>query len=554
MTQTLKLGSTLTLPIATITQTFAILAKRGVGKTYLASVMAEEMLEARQQVIAVDPTGAWWGLRSHYPVVVFGGEHGDLPLEESAGETVARAVVEGRFPAVLDLSLFRKGQLIRFMVGFAEALYRLNRMAVHLFVDEADTVAPQAKLYGGDENRMLGAMEDIVRRGRKRGIGCTLITQRPQVLNKNVLTQCEALFAMRLMHPKDIDAIEEWVNVHGDPRTAERMISELPSLPVGEAWFWAPAWDNAFRRVKVRSRKTFDSGATPKPGEQAKTPPRMAKVDLAALGERIKAAAETAKANDPRELKRRIAELEREVGRTAQPALAAPVEKIIERAVLKDGQMERAEKLIARFEAMAEQVREACRPIADAIALARAPSQRQEPQRAAIPSAPRHPPIDRDTRTVNGAALPKAQRLILTVLAQHGRCTKSKIAILAGYAVNGGGFNNALSWLRAHGYLQGAGESLEATPAGIATLGPVDPLPSGKALIEKWKRELPKAESLILDALCTAYPRELEKEDLAAATGYEASGGGFNNALSRLRTLELIEGRGAIRASSELGI
>jgi DNA helicase HerA-like ATPase len=145
-----------------------------------------------------------------------------VPLEESAGEVVAQAIVENRFPAVVDLSLFRKGQMIRFMTTFAETLYRLNREAVHLFVDEADAVAPQAKNYGGDENRMLGAMEDIVRRGRKRGIGCTLITQRPAVLNKNVLTQCEVLLSLRLVHPKDIDAIEEWVNVHADPTARRR--------------------------------------------------------------------------------------------------------------------------------------------------------------------------------------------------------------------------------------------------------------------------------------------------------------------------------------------
>ena len=39
---------------------------------------------------------------------------------------------------------------------------------------------------------------------------------------------------------------------------------------------------------------------------------------------------------------------------------------------------------------------------------------------------------------------------------------------------------------------------------------------------------------------------------MAAAAGYEASGGGFNNALSRLRTLELVSGRGDLRASDDL--
>jgi DNA helicase HerA-like ATPase len=77
------------------------------------------------------------------------------------------------------------------MTPFLETLYRLNREAMHLFVDEADSIAPQKPF--GEEARMLGAMEDVVRRGGIRGIGTTLITQRPAVINKNVLTQCEIL-------------------------------------------------------------------------------------------------------------------------------------------------------------------------------------------------------------------------------------------------------------------------------------------------------------------------------------------------------------------------
>ena len=45
---TLNLGDGLKLPLDCVTQTFAILAKRGVGKTHTASVMAEEMLQAGQ--------------------------------------------------------------------------------------------------------------------------------------------------------------------------------------------------------------------------------------------------------------------------------------------------------------------------------------------------------------------------------------------------------------------------------------------------------------------------------------------------------------------------
>lgn len=49
-----------------------------------------------------------------------------------------------------------------------------------------------------------------------------------------------------------------------------------------------------------------------------------------------------------------------------------------------------------------------------------------------------------------------------------------------------------------------------------------------------------------------SYPDSLSKEEVAARTGYEANGGGFNNALGRLRTLELVQGRGEVRASDNL--
>jgi hypothetical protein len=55
-----------------------------------------------------------------------------------------------------------------------------------------------------------------------------------------------------------------------------------------------------------------------------------------------------------------------------------------------------------------------------------------------------------------------------------------------------------------------------------------------------------------LETLTQAYRAGLNKEEVAARTGYEANGGGFNNALGRLRTLELVQGRGELRASGNL--
>lgn len=127
-----------------------------------------------------------------------------------------------------------------------------------------------------------------------------------------------------------------------------------------------------------------------------------------------------------------------------------------------------------------------------------------------------------------------------------------QVAILTGYAHNGGGFNNYLGALRTRGCIEGDAARLVITDVGLRTLGPCEPLPSGSDLVKYWLAQLSRAERLVLEALVQAYPREVAKDELAVATGYQAGGGGFNNALSRLRTLELIEGRGRLRACAAL--
>jgi hypothetical protein len=149
--------------------------------------------------------------------------------------------------------------------------------------------------------------------------------------------------------------------------------------------------------------------------------------------------------------------------------------------------------------------------------------------------------------------LASGERRILTVLAQHpeGR-SKVQVAILIDYALNGGGFNNYLGALRTRGLIGGNGDRLAITEAGTEALGSWEPLPTGPALIDYWRARLGKAERLILEALTECYPDGLTKEEVAAKAGYEANGGGFNNALGRLRTLELVQGGGELRASDNL--
>lgn len=249
------------LPPDVITQTFAILAIRRVGKTYTASVMAEEMMKAGLPFVALDPTGAWWGLRASadgksagYPVVIIGGAHGDIPLEAGAGKLLADMVVDHPGWYVIDMSqTSSNAEQDRIACDFAEQLYRRkasNTFPLHLFVDEADSFAPQQAMP--NQKRMLGAFEALVRRGGIRGIGTTLITQRPAVLNKNVLTQADNLIILRVTSPQDRSAIDDWIKGHGTKEERETVMSSLASLQQGEAWFWSPGTLEVFHRSSAR--------------------------------------------------------------------------------------------------------------------------------------------------------------------------------------------------------------------------------------------------------------------------------------------------------------
>lgn len=165
----MKVATGLDLPLQAVTETFAILAVRRAGKSNTAVVIAEQMHAAGLPWVAVDPKGDWWGVRSsasgHGPglaVVVFGGLHGDLPLEPGAGAYIADLVAARRLTCVLDTSEMSKGEQIRFLVAFAERLLKVNREPLHLFLEEADEYIPQR--VESDMARVVGAVGKLAAR------------------------------------------------------------------------------------------------------------------------------------------------------------------------------------------------------------------------------------------------------------------------------------------------------------------------------------------------------------------------------------------------------
>lgn len=558
----LHLSADLTLPLEAVTQTFAILAKRGVGKTYTALVLVEELLKANLPVVVIDPIGVCWGLRASadgrsagLPIVVLGGDHGDVPLDSTNGETIARLIVEERLSAVIDLSLMRKGEQTRFMTDFCERLYHSNREPLHLVLDEADAWAPQRPMPG--QQRLLGAVEDLVRRGRARGLGITLVTQRSAVLNKDVLTQVEVLVALRTIAPQDRAAIDEWIKVHGTPAQREELMRSLPSLPVGTAWFWSPGWLDVFQRVRVRRRETFDSSATPKVGAVTKQPKKLADVDLSALRARLIATIEKAKADDPKELRRRITELERQLEHKT-----APLPERIEVPVIDVAAVNALEQIVGSFKEVLRQLMERMDDIEDALAKAvfgnlqpvSRPTRHVEPPPVRPPARQLHatPPPHRIAES--GFRVSATQQRILDALAFYesigvAEPSNLQVGAIALIDATGGHFSNTVGPLSSIGLVERRAGAMRLTDAGRALASVPDNIATLADYHDMLRQRVRRARSAsgrtvdMLDAIIARNGNALTTEEIGAIVGIDHTGGHFSNTIGPLSTLGLIERR-----------
>jgi hypothetical protein len=271
-------GKRFTVPLDFVTRTLAIVAIRGAGKTVAATVLAEEMCEAGLPWIAFDPVGVWWGLRTNpdgspggYPVLIVGGQHGDLPLDKAMAGQLAEALVRENVCCVIDLKLESKSTWRAFVAEFCDRLMELQpSVPRHVFVEEAPEFVPQRPM--GEQKRSLAAVDRLVRLGRNQGYGATIISQRFATVQKDVLTQCENLLAMRSIGKPDRTAVRDWiaecVSPAPDDPTVEQFLDSLTSLPDGAGWFWSPQWLKSFDRIKVRPRKTYHPGETRTVGQK----------------------------------------------------------------------------------------------------------------------------------------------------------------------------------------------------------------------------------------------------------------------------------------------
>ena len=547
------------LPAVALDERVAIVGTSGSGKTYAAKGWVERLLDTGARVCVVDPLGVWWGLRAGadgvrpgYPIVVLGGRHADVPLEESMGAALGRLIGARDLACVVDLSeLGGSAARRRFMTAFAESLFQANTEPLHLVLDEADLWSPQRPLP--EATVLLGRIEEIVRRGRVRGFIPWLITQRPAVVHKDVLSQADILVAMKLTSSQDRDAIGGWIEGQADRAEGKRILADLPRLARGEGYLWAPGHD-VLARVAFPAITTFDSSRSPKRGERLATPRTLAAVDLSAITAALAAATPDAgqagtsvgrgRAEITR-LREQLAERERELDASHQRI----AELEVEAAALRER--------LGRIAALSVDAGTGERPTVvppgpPAPAEAAAPVPVTAPRRRP-PRASAAPPVMKNGD--GSPALHPAARKLLTALAQHapGRFTWGQAATLAGLKPSGGHFNAGRKELRDAGLVEEAADLVTASKTGLATAGEVPPAPSSpEERLALWSARLPSPAPEMLRALAASGERYTGVGELAAALGKKPTGGHWNSGVAILRNNGLIEVSGRTLRIGEL--
>jgi DNA-binding Lrp family transcriptional regulator len=235
-----------------------VIGASGSGKSYAVGVICEELCKSGVPFAIVDTEGEYSGLKQKYDVIWVGDEQGcDLQWSGLDPEKLGTQAPD-LAPLVLDLSeTDEPKQKVSDILSIIYGEVEKRRTPYLVIVEEADRFVPQ----NGEKVAIFG---EIARRGRKRGVGLMVCTQRPSLVDKNVLSQCGNQLIGKLVIRNDLQAVAQFFQGREAPK-------QLTTLPPGR--FYAMGGLSAVPRlVSIKEKETLHGGATPKLGPRVIKP------------------------------------------------------------------------------------------------------------------------------------------------------------------------------------------------------------------------------------------------------------------------------------------
>ncbi|MDB5720840.1 MAG: ATP-binding protein, partial [Alphaproteobacteria bacterium] len=230
----------------------------GSGKSHLLRRLLEESAGIVQQVV-IDPEGDFVTLADAFGHVAI--EAADYSLEDIT--RIAGRIREHRASVVLNLEGLEVEGQMRCAASFLSALFEAPRELWYpalVVVDEAQLFAPAAAGEVSDEVRRasLGAMTNLMCRGRKRGLAGVIATQRLAKLAKNVAAEASNFLMGRTF--LDIDMARAADLLGMDRRQAE----VIRDLQRGEFLALGPAISRRPMNVRIGDVRTLAASGSPR--------------------------------------------------------------------------------------------------------------------------------------------------------------------------------------------------------------------------------------------------------------------------------------------------
>jgi DNA helicase HerA-like ATPase len=125
-------------------------------------------------------------------------------------------------------------------------------LPIFVVLEEAHNLAP-GREFGSSMSSSI--IDRIASEGRKFGLFLLVVTQRPNRISSNVLSQCNSQIIMRLTNPEDMSAVRR-----SSEGLSEDLFSDLPGLNRGEA-IVVGSLTKVPTMVKISGRKSKEGGS-----------------------------------------------------------------------------------------------------------------------------------------------------------------------------------------------------------------------------------------------------------------------------------------------------
>ncbi len=241
-----------------VTGRTCIIAQSGAGKSWSIAVLCEKMCSADIGFCLIDTEGEYYSLKEKFDKIWWVGAEGadsecediemDYDIERvNLKHLMERAVAESR-PVIFDVSEVDMVPRVTRLVNILYDVSTEQRKPYLLIVEEADKFIPQSK-------DSIKKIEEISRRGRKRGLGLLVATQRPAIVTKNVLSQCNSQIIGKLSIDNDLRAVGLFFS-------SKQEVEELTTLSPGD-FFVMGTITHEKTKMRFGRRLTKHRGLTP---------------------------------------------------------------------------------------------------------------------------------------------------------------------------------------------------------------------------------------------------------------------------------------------------